>query len=74
MMVLSTAVSLSGNFSYPDSDITKHLVLGFARAIQAFTGELSPNNYYEDFSHPLQTAKTCVFIAQTLLGDGMMVR
>ncbi|KXN80850.1 hypothetical protein AN958_07121 [Leucoagaricus sp. SymC.cos] len=57
---------------------TAHLILSFVRAVQAFNTpsdsiSATPNAYYSNFASPLQTVKSCVFIAQTLLGDGVMI-
>lgn len=52
---------------------TAHLLLGFVRAVQAFSSNTNPENYYSDFGSPIQTVKSYLFIAQTLLGDGVMI-
>ncbi|KAJ3565214.1 hypothetical protein NP233_g7782 [Leucocoprinus birnbaumii] len=60
---------------------TAHLLLGFIRVLQAFTPRCqsidhpcaNPDLYYSNFGMPLQTAKTYMFIGQTLLGDGVMI-
>ncbi|XP_006459475.1 hypothetical protein AGABI2DRAFT_177409 [Agaricus bisporus var. bisporus H97] len=58
-----------------------HLILAVVRAIEAFImhpdakfGEQpNPSKYYEDFTHPVQIVKTCTFVAQALVGDGIMI-
>lgn len=53
--------------------LAKHLILAVVRAIEAFVMSGNPTAYYNNFAHPLQVSKTCLFIAQTLLGDSVMV-
>ncbi|KAF7771594.1 hypothetical protein Agabi119p4_5905 [Agaricus bisporus var. burnettii] len=50
-----------------------HLILAVVRAIEAFIMHPDAKQYYEDFTHPVQIVKTCTFVAQALVGDGIMI-
>lgn len=59
----------------------QHLAVDFVRAFHAFVPKDSEpilasniSEYYGDLSAPIFTAKTCLYWAQTLLGDGVIVR
>ncbi|KAJ7281456.1 hypothetical protein C8J57DRAFT_1500155 [Mycena rebaudengoi] len=54
---------------------TVHLVIDILRANQAFISmqDGSANNYYLNLSHPLQVAKTAVYVTLTLVGDSFAI-
>ncbi|THH14649.1 hypothetical protein EW146_g5708 [Bondarzewia mesenterica] len=55
---------------------TAHLSIDFVRAFDAFAVQHSENGadgYYDVLSNPLFVAKTFIYWAQTLLGDGVII-
>ncbi|TFY82862.1 hypothetical protein EWM64_g1144 [Hericium alpestre] len=53
---------------------TAHLVIDFVRILDGFVYEPGgPMVYFSNIAHPLFTAKTVLYVTQTLIGDGVMI-